>query len=53
MIRQPEREQICRLAVKALDQVLVARARDEIGYSLFEAQLLTEFVKEANFPWLS
>ncbi len=53
MIRQPEREQIRRLAVKALDRVFVARARDGIGCSLFEAQALTELVKKIYFPWLS
>jgi len=53
MIRQPEREQIRRLALKALDRVFVARAREGIGCSLFEAQALTELVKKVYFRWLS
>ena len=53
MIRQPEREQVCRLALNALDQVSIARAREGAGCSLFGVPALTEFVKEANFPWLS
>jgi len=53
MIRQPEREQINRLMVKTLDQVFIARAREGLGCSLFEAQALTELVKEVYFPWLS
>jgi len=53
MIRQPEREQLNRLMVKTLDQVFIARAREGLGCSLFEAQALTELVKEVYFPWLS
>jgi len=53
MIRQPEREHIRRLAVKALDRVFVARAREGIACSLFEAQALTEWVKRVYFRWLS
>lgn len=51
MIRQ--REQIRRLAVKALSQVSIARTREGIGCSLFGAQALTEFVKNAYFPLIS
>jgi hypothetical protein len=50
MIRQPEREQINRLMVETLDQVFIARAREGLGCSLFEAQALTELVKEVYSP---
>ena len=53
MIRHPEQEQLNRLAVKTLDQVFIARAEEGLGCSLFEAQALTELVKEVYFPWLS
>ena len=53
MERQPEREQIQRLSVKTLDQVFVAQAQAGLSCSLFEAQALTELVKEVYFPWLS
>jgi hypothetical protein len=53
MIRQPEREQINRLSIKTLDQVFIARAREGLGCSVFEAQALTELVKEVYFPWLA
>jgi len=53
MIRQPEREQLKRLTVKTLDQVFVMRAKEGLGCSLFEAQALTDLVKEVYFPWLS
>jgi len=53
MIRHPEQEQLNRLTVKTLDQVFVARAQEGLGCSLFEAQALTELVKEVYFPWLS
>ena len=53
MKRQTEREQIHRLAVKTLDQVFMARACEGLGCSLFEAQALTELVKEVYFPWLT
>jgi hypothetical protein len=53
MIRQPQFEQINRLNVKTLDQVFIARAQEGLGCSLFEAQALTELVKEVYFPWLS
>lgn len=53
MKRQPELEQIHRLSVKTLDQVFIARAQEGLGCSLFEAQALTELVKDVYFPWLS
>lgn len=53
MIRQPELEQIHRLSVKTLDQVFVARAREGLGCSLFEARALTELVQGVYFPWLT
>jgi hypothetical protein len=53
MIRQPEREQLKRLTAKTLDQVFVMRAREGLGCSQFEAQALTELVKEVYFPWLA
>jgi len=53
MIRQPEREQLKRLTVKTLDQVFVMRAKEGLGCSLFEAQAMTDLVKEVYFPWLS
>jgi hypothetical protein len=53
MIRQPEREQLKRLSVKTLDQVFIMRAKEGLGCSLFEAEALTELVKEVYFPWLS
>ncbi len=53
MIRQPALEQQNRMMVKTLDQVFVARAQEGLGCSLFEAQSLTELVKEVYFPWLA
>lgn len=53
MIRNAEQEQLHRLTVKTLDQVFIARAQEGLGCSLFEAQALTELVKEVYFPWLS
>lgn len=53
MKRQMEREQIHRLSVKTLDQVFMARACEGLGCSMFEAQALTELVKEVYFPWLT
>lgn len=52
MERQPELEQVQRLTVKTVDQVFVARALEGLGCSLFEAEALTELVKEVYFPWL-
>ena len=53
MKRQTEREQIHRLAVKTLDQVFMVRACEGLGCSMFEAQALTELIKELYFPWLT
>ena len=53
MIRQPEREQLNRLSVKTLDQVFIMRAKQGLSCSLFEAEALTDLVKEVYFPWLS
>lgn len=53
MIRQPDREQIQRLSAKTLDQVFVTRAQEGLGCSLFEAQALTQLVREVYFPWIS
>lgn len=53
MIRQPALEQQNRMMVKTLDQVFVARAQEGLGCSLFEAQSLTDLVKEVYFPWLA
>ena len=53
MIRQPEREQLNRLIVKTLDQVFVMRAKEGLGCSQFEAEALTNLVKEVCFSWLS
>jgi rRNA-processing protein FCF1 len=53
MIRQPEREQLNRLSVKTLDQVFIMRAKEGLSCSLFEAEALTDLVKEVYFPWLS
>lgn len=52
MKRQTEVEQIQRLSVKTLDQVFVSRVQEGLGCSLFEAQALTELVREVYFPWL-
>jgi hypothetical protein len=53
MIRQAAREQLDRLTVKTLDQVFIARAKEGLGCSLFEAQALTDLIKEVCFPWMS
>jgi hypothetical protein len=53
MIRQPAIEQKTRLMVKTLDQVFVAQAQEGLGCSLFEAQALTDLIKEIYFPWLA
>jgi hypothetical protein len=53
VIRQTAREQLDRLTVKTLDQVFIARAQEGLGCSLFEAQALTDLIKEVYFPWLS
>jgi len=41
------------LNVKTLDQVFITRVKEGLGCSMFEAQALTELVKEVYFPWLS
>ncbi len=53
MIRQPEIEQLHCLSVKTLDQVFITRAREGLSCSLFEAQALTDLVREVYFPWLA
>jgi hypothetical protein len=53
MIRQPAAEQQQRLTAKTLDQVFVVRAQEGLGCSLFEAQSLTDLIKEVYFPWLA
>jgi len=53
MIRQPGREQLNRLTVKTLDQVFIMRAKEGLGCSQFEAEALTDLVKEVYFAWLS
>jgi hypothetical protein len=53
MIRDTEREQLNRLAVKTLDQIFVMRAKEGLGCSMFEAEALTDLVREVYFPWLS
>lgn len=53
MIRQPEREQLNRLTVKTLARVFIMRAKEGLGCSQFEAEALTNLVKEVCFPWLS
>ena len=53
MIRQAEREHLNRLTVKTLDQVFIMRAQEGQGCSQFEAEALTNLVKEVCFPWLS
>jgi predicted ArsR family transcriptional regulator len=53
MIRQAAQEQLNRLMVKTLDQVFIMRAKEGLNCSLFEAQALTDLVKEVYFPWLS
>ncbi|GEM_PF-1480314 len=52
-IRQPEHEHLNRLTVKPLDQVFIMRAKEGPGCSQFEAEALTNLVKEVCFPWLS
>jgi len=52
MIRQPAREQLHRLTVKTFDQVFIMRVKEGLGCSQFEAQALTDLVKEVYFPWL-
>jgi hypothetical protein len=53
MIRQPEREQLNRLTAKTLDQVFVMRVKEGLSCSQFEAEALTDLVKDVYFPWLA
>jgi hypothetical protein len=53
MIRQPEREQLNRLTAKTLDQVFIMRVKEGLGCSQFEAQALTDLIKEVYFPTLA
>jgi hypothetical protein len=53
MIRQPEREQLNRLTAKTLDQVFAMRVKEGLSCSQFEAEALTDLVKEVYFPWLA
>ena len=53
MIRQPEREQLNRLTAKTLDQMFIMRVKEGLSCSQFEAEALTDLVKEVYFPWLA
>ena len=53
MKRQPAREQLNRLTAKTLDQAFIMRAKEGLGCSRFEAEAITDLVKEVYFPWLS
>ncbi len=53
MIRQPDQEKKHRLSAKTLDQVFVKRDQEGLSCSLFEAQALTDLVREVYFPWLA
>lgn len=53
MIRQPEAERLQRLSLKTLDQVFITRAQEGLACSLFEAQALTDLVREVYFPYLA
>jgi hypothetical protein len=53
MKRQPEHEQLNCLSVKTLDQVFIMRVKEGLGCSQFEAEALTDLVKEVYFPWPS
>ena len=46
MIRQPEREQLNRLTAKTLDQVFIMQVKEGLSCSQFEAEALTDLVKE-------
>jgi hypothetical protein len=41
------------LSVKTLDQIFIMRAKEGLGCSQFEAEALTNLVKDVYFPWLS
>jgi hypothetical protein len=53
MIRDTEREQLNRLAVKTLDQIFVMRLKEGMGCSMFEAEAVTDLIKEVYFPWIA
>lgn len=53
MIRDTEREQLNRLAVKTLDQIFIMRLKEGLGCSMFEAEAITDLVREVYFPWLA
>jgi hypothetical protein len=53
MIRQAELEQLNRLTAKTLDQVFVMRVKEGLNCSQFEAEALTDLVKDVYFPWLA
>jgi hypothetical protein len=53
MIRQPEHEQLNRLNVKATRPGVHHVCQRGVGLFLFEAQAVTDLVKEVYFPWLS
>jgi hypothetical protein len=42
-----------RLAIKTLDQVFIKRAQEGLSCSLFEAQALTDLVRDVYFPYLA
>ncbi len=53
MIRQPEAERLQRLSIKTIDQVFIKRAQEGLSCSLFEAQALTDLVRDVYFPYLA
>lgn len=53
MIRDTEREQLNRLAVKTLDQIFTMRLKEGLGCSMFEAEAVTDLVRDVYFPWLA
>ena len=53
MIRQPEAQRLQRLAIKTIDQVFIKRAQEGLSCSLFEAQALTDLVRDVYFPYLA
>jgi hypothetical protein len=53
MIRDFEREQLNRLTAKTLDQIFSMRLQEGLGCSMFEAEAVTNLVREVYFPWLA
>jgi hypothetical protein len=51
MIRDFEREQLNRLTAKTLDQIFSMRLQEGLGCSMFEAEAVTNLVREVYFPW--